>query len=56
MRWVMYTSTDGTSGAGLVMDGKIHGLGAGTRVIDLLGDDGEAMDAAAERRARTRPR
>lgn len=54
MRWVMYTSADGTERAGLVMDGKIHGLAAGTRVIDLLGDDGEAMDAAAER-ARENP-
>jgi 2-keto-4-pentenoate hydratase/2-oxohepta-3-ene-1,7-dioic acid hydratase in catechol pathway len=54
MRWVMYRQPNGTEAAGLVLDGQIHGLGADTRVIDLLGDDGEAMDAAAER-ARERP-
>lgn len=48
MRWVMYKANDGTERAGLVMDGKIHGLPAGPRVSDLLGDDGEKMDAAAE--------
>jgi 2-keto-4-pentenoate hydratase/2-oxohepta-3-ene-1,7-dioic acid hydratase in catechol pathway len=50
----MYRQSDGTEAAGLVLDGKIRGLGAGSRVIDLLGDDGEAMDAAAER-ARENP-
>ena len=54
MRWVMYRQPNGSEAAGLVLDGQIHGLGADTRVIDLLGDDGEAMDAAAER-ARERP-
>lgn len=48
MRWVMYQSSSGAECAGLVMDGKIHGLGEGSSVIDLLGDDGEKMDAAAE--------
>lgn len=48
MRWVMYEANDGSERAGLVMDGKIHGLGEGSRVIDLLGDDGEMMDEAAE--------
>lgn len=49
MRWVMYQSGEGDERAGLVVDGSIHGLPAGTSVIDLLGDDGERMDAAAER-------
>lgn len=48
MRWVMYESSDGHQRAGLVMDGKIHGLDAASSVMDLLGDDGEKMDAAAE--------
>lgn len=49
MRWVMYQSGDGDERAGLVLDGSIHGLPTGSRVVDLLGDDGERMDAAAER-------
>ena len=48
MRWVMYQSGDGDERAGLVLDGNIHGLASGTAVIDLLGDDGERMDAAAQ--------
>jgi 2-keto-4-pentenoate hydratase/2-oxohepta-3-ene-1,7-dioic acid hydratase in catechol pathway len=48
MRWAMYRDSSGSERAGLVMDGKIHGLAPGSRVIDLLGDDGNAMDAAAE--------
>lgn len=54
MRWVMTKRDDGTERAGLVMDGKIHLLADDTRIIDLLGDDGEKMDAAAER-AREEP-
>jgi 2-keto-4-pentenoate hydratase/2-oxohepta-3-ene-1,7-dioic acid hydratase in catechol pathway len=49
----MTRGAEGAERAGLVMDGAIHVL-ADTRVIDLLGDDGEKMDAAAER-ARERP-
>jgi 2-keto-4-pentenoate hydratase/2-oxohepta-3-ene-1,7-dioic acid hydratase in catechol pathway len=54
MRWVMYETSNGAEAAGLVMDGKIHGLGEGSRVLDLLGDDGEKLDAAAEK-AREQP-
>jgi 2-keto-4-pentenoate hydratase/2-oxohepta-3-ene-1,7-dioic acid hydratase in catechol pathway len=50
----MYRQSDGSEAAGLVLDGRIHGLGPGSRVIDLLGDDGEAIDAAADR-ARDHP-
>lgn len=53
MRWVMYTSSEGDR-AGLVVDGQIHGLAAGSRVVDLLGDDGERMATAAEE-ARSNP-
>ncbi len=49
MRWVTYRSTDGTERAGLVIDGRIHGLAPGTSVIDLLGDDGQRMAEAASR-------
>lgn len=54
MRWVMYRSKAGDERAGLVLDGSVHGLEAGTRVADLLGDGGEKMDAAAQR-ARENP-
>ena len=54
MRWVMYRSGDGDERAGLVLDGAVHGLAAGSRVIDLLGDDGERMDVAAQQ-AREKP-
>jgi 2-keto-4-pentenoate hydratase/2-oxohepta-3-ene-1,7-dioic acid hydratase in catechol pathway len=49
----MTRAGDGTERAGLVMDGSIHVLD-NTRVVDLLGDDGEKMDAAAEQ-AREKP-
>ena len=54
MRWVMYESKPGDERAGLVLDGDIHGLEPGSRVVDLLGDDGETMDTAALR-AREKP-
>jgi len=54
MRWVMYRAGAGEERAGLVLDGSIHGLDPGTRVIDLLGDDGERMDTAAQQ-AREKP-
>lgn len=54
MRWVMYRAEAGDERAGLVLDGAIHGLDAGSRVIDLLGDDGERMDSAAQQ-AREKP-
>lgn len=48
MRWVMYQLGNSDERAGLVLDGSIHGLAAGTSVVDMLGDDGERMDAAAQ--------
>ena len=51
MRWVTYRAGDGGERAGLVVDGQIHALDDETRLIDLLGDDGERMAAAAERAA-----
>jgi 2-keto-4-pentenoate hydratase/2-oxohepta-3-ene-1,7-dioic acid hydratase in catechol pathway len=49
----MYKSTDGNERAGLVMDGKIHGLAPGSTVLELLGDDGDRLDRAAERARET---
>ncbi len=53
MKWVMCRRGDDER-AGLVVDDSVHLLPGPTRVIDLLGDDGERMASAAER-ARTDP-
>lgn len=59
MRWVAYTSTEqrdesGGERLGLLVDGQVHGLEAGARLLDLLGDDGERLAAAGEK-ARAAP-
>ncbi len=50
MRWATYRGpgTDEET-AGLLVEGEIWLLDAGTRLIDLLGDDGERLRAASER-------
>ena len=55
MRWVTYRQ-DGSveSRTGLVVDGSVHGLEPGLRLVDLLGDDGERL-ARAGQRARSEP-
>lgn len=52
MRWVMARQADGTERAGLVENDQIHLLSTNTTVRDLLGDDGEKMQAAAEQARR----
>ena len=52
MRWVMVRQADGTERAGLVENNQIHLLTTNTTVVDLLGDDGEKMLAAAEQARR----
>lgn len=48
MRWATYLSPrDGGERAGLVMEQAIHGLKPGIALLDLLGDDGEALRKAA---------
>jgi len=49
MRWVTFTGT-GFSGerTGIVVDGRIHACPPGTALLNLLGDDGERLSAAAE--------
>jgi 2-keto-4-pentenoate hydratase/2-oxohepta-3-ene-1,7-dioic acid hydratase in catechol pathway len=47
MRWVTYAGGDGER-AGLVVDGAIHGLAGGQRLLDLLGDEGQKLSRAAE--------
>ncbi len=48
MQWVMVRS-NGAETAGLVLDGSVHLLESGTRLIDLLGDDGQRLHEAAHR-------
>jgi 2-keto-4-pentenoate hydratase/2-oxohepta-3-ene-1,7-dioic acid hydratase in catechol pathway len=49
MRWTTYVSpSDGQPHPGLLSDGSVHGLRAATRLLDLLGDDGEQLARAAE--------
>jgi 2-keto-4-pentenoate hydratase/2-oxohepta-3-ene-1,7-dioic acid hydratase in catechol pathway len=61
MKWVTYRSqgeedlaADETDRVGLLVDGEVRSLEAGTRLIDLLGDDGTRLRAAADR-ARNSP-
>ncbi|MGH9103222.1 MAG: fumarylacetoacetate hydrolase family protein [Acidimicrobiales bacterium] len=50
MRWSTYLSrSDGREHAGLWVDGALHGLAEVAGVLELLGDGGERMAAAATR-------
>jgi 2-keto-4-pentenoate hydratase/2-oxohepta-3-ene-1,7-dioic acid hydratase in catechol pathway len=60
MKWVTYqsrrhgtTADAGVDRVGLVIDGEIRALEVGTRLIDLLGDDGERLRAAGEQAQRS---
>jgi 2-keto-4-pentenoate hydratase/2-oxohepta-3-ene-1,7-dioic acid hydratase in catechol pathway len=56
MRWVTFTETGSpVERIGIVIDGRIHACAPGTALLDLLGDDGERLSAAAEV-ARSDPR
>jgi 2-keto-4-pentenoate hydratase/2-oxohepta-3-ene-1,7-dioic acid hydratase in catechol pathway len=49
MRWTTYVSpSDGQEHPGVVADGAVHGLRTATRLVDLLGDDGERLARAGE--------
>lgn len=50
MRWATYIPKTGerTERVGLVVDDKLHALPSGTRLIDLLGDDGTRLRQAGE--------
>src|SRR6266545_4003386 len=52
MRWATFRQGSGVDRVGLVIDGRILALRPGTRLIDLLGDDGERLAAEAERATR----
>ncbi|MDO0932226.1 fumarylacetoacetate hydrolase family protein [Streptomyces sp. DG2A-72] len=55
MRFVTYTHPDDGERVGVLDGDVIHALEPGLRLLDLLGDDGERLDAAG-RRALTDPR
>ena len=49
MRWVTYVSpAGGGARPGLLSAGAVHGLRGAARLLDLLGDDGSRLAAAAE--------
>jgi len=49
MRWSTYVSpSDGREHPALLSDGRLHGLRTATRLLDLLGDDGERLARAGE--------
>jgi 2-keto-4-pentenoate hydratase/2-oxohepta-3-ene-1,7-dioic acid hydratase in catechol pathway len=55
VRWVTYRRRrDGNDRLGLLVEDEVRGLPAPGALVDLLGDDGDALSAAAER-ARTDP-
>lgn len=47
MRWITYTSPDGTDHAGFVRDAEVHGYTATSSLLDLLGAPG-GLPAAGE--------
>lgn len=55
MRFVTYSHPDDGERVGVLNDDLVHALEPGLRLLDLLGDDGERLDAAG-RRALADPR
>jgi 2-keto-4-pentenoate hydratase/2-oxohepta-3-ene-1,7-dioic acid hydratase in catechol pathway len=49
MRWAAFRDHEGRERAGLIEADEILALQPGTRLIDLLGDDGEKLSEAGER-------
>lgn len=49
MRWTTYVSpSDGQEHPAVLSGGSLHGLRTATRLVDLLGDDGELLARSAE--------
>ena len=49
MRWASFRTREGAERLGVVVDGDIHALEPGTRLLDLLGDGPEALEEAGGR-------
>ncbi|QJY49686.1 fumarylacetoacetate hydrolase family protein [Pseudonocardia broussonetiae] len=48
MRWSSYAESDGTVRAAVWREDRLHPVPAGTGLVDLLGDDGTRLRAAAD--------
>jgi 2-keto-4-pentenoate hydratase/2-oxohepta-3-ene-1,7-dioic acid hydratase in catechol pathway len=48
VRWSTYTDRDGDTRAAVWQDGRLHPAPAGVGLVDLLGDDGTRLRAAAD--------
>lgn len=48
MRWAAFLDEDGNERAGVLADGRIHALGKGVRLVDLLRDGSEGLALAGE--------
>jgi 2-keto-4-pentenoate hydratase/2-oxohepta-3-ene-1,7-dioic acid hydratase in catechol pathway len=49
VRWATFVDPDGDELTGIVVGDDLHAIESGTRLLDLLGDDGERLAAAADR-------
>jgi 2-keto-4-pentenoate hydratase/2-oxohepta-3-ene-1,7-dioic acid hydratase in catechol pathway len=49
VRWATFLDPDGDELTGVVVGDELHAIEPGTRLLDLLGDDGERLAAAADR-------
>jgi 2-keto-4-pentenoate hydratase/2-oxohepta-3-ene-1,7-dioic acid hydratase in catechol pathway len=49
VRWATFVDPDGYELTGIVVGDDLHAIESGTRLLDLLGDDGERLAAAADR-------
>jgi len=54
MRWATFVDQEESERIGLVVDGRLHALQPGVRLLDLLGDEGQRLAEAGER-ARATP-
>ena len=49
MRWATFVDPEGDELTGIAVGDDLHAIESGTRLLDLLGDDGERLAAAADR-------
>jgi 2-keto-4-pentenoate hydratase/2-oxohepta-3-ene-1,7-dioic acid hydratase in catechol pathway len=52
VRWVTFSTDQSPPSAGLVVDDRVHSLPELPALVELLGDDGETLDNAAQRARR----
>jgi 2-keto-4-pentenoate hydratase/2-oxohepta-3-ene-1,7-dioic acid hydratase in catechol pathway len=49
MRWATFRNPSGDERVGVLVEGRIHALEPGPRLIDLLGDDGDGLTEAGRK-------